>query len=130
MSENNHVNLTETNDANYQNVNFKGVIVPGEVNYRYVLKLVNNIENPSFARQVRFNGNVIFKKISGRKIEGKGYEVEYSPECLGFVRDEIEFEMTKKDNIAEEKEADLKPDNDAEDEIVVRDEVKISSAEF
>ena len=120
ISESNHVNLTETNEADYQNFDFKGSVIPGEVSYGYVLKLVNNIENPAFARQLRFKGKIVFEKVSGRKIEGKGYEIEYTPECLGFVRDEIEFEMTKKDELAKEKE----------EGIVVRDEMKISSSEF
>jgi len=127
ISESNHVNLTETNEADYQNFDFKGSVIPGEISYGYVLKLVNNIENPAFARQVRFNGKIIFEKISGRKIEGKGYEIEYSPECLGFIRDEIEFEMTKKDELAKEEDADVKPE---EEGIVVRDPIEISSSEF
>ena len=130
ISESNHVNLTETNEADYQNFDFKGSVIPGEVSYGYVLKLVNNTENPAFARQVRFNGKVIFEKVSGRKIEGKGYEIEYSPECLGFVRDEIEFEMTKKDELAKEVDTDIDLEKEKEEGIVVRDKIKISSSEF
>ncbi len=82
-------------DIAYQNFGFKGVIRPEDFTYAYTLKLKDYIENPTLSRQLWLNGKLKFKHISGSKIVAKGYEIEYSPECHGFITDEIAFEFEK-----------------------------------
>ena len=91
------LNPNKTKTAEYQNFGFKGIVIPHEITYTYTLKLTNHLENPAFARQLWFNGKLVIKNISRNKISGIGYEVEYTPECLGFIRDEISFELVRVD---------------------------------
>lgn len=95
-----HFNLNKTNKVEYQNFGLKGVVIPREITYVYTLKLVNHLENPALARQLWLSGKLNFEKLSRDKISGKGYELEYTPECLGFVRDEIEFELIRREIIS------------------------------
>lgn len=88
--------LTNTKQVEYQNYGFKGLINPGELSYAYTLNLANHLENPAFARQLRLKGKLIFESVSKDKITGTGYEIEYTPECRGFVKDEIVFELVKR----------------------------------
>lgn len=93
-----------SNDALYQNFGLKGVLIPGEATYTYTLKLIDHLQNPSFVRQLYFNGKLIFENITSNKITGKGYEIEYTPECHGTVQNKIEFELVRKDVLPEEEE--------------------------
>lgn len=79
----------------YQNFDFKAVIRPEDITYAYTLKLKDFVNNPSLTRQLWLNGKLHFDHISGSKIKATGYEIEYSPECHGFVTDEIAFEFEK-----------------------------------
>ena len=87
--------LTNTKQVEYQNFGFKGIVNPGEISYAYTLKLADHLENPAFARQLRFKGKLIFEKVSKDKITGTGYEIENTPECHGYIKDEIVFELVK-----------------------------------
>ena len=89
--------LNKVNKVEYQNFGFKGVIIPEEITYVYSLKLINQIENPALAKELLFKGKLKFESISPGRITGKGFEIEYTPECVGSVRDLIEFEMFRKD---------------------------------
>ena len=82
-------------DIVYQNFSFKGVIRPENFTYAYTLKLKDHKENNALARQLWLNGKLKFEHISHSKIVAKGYEIEYTPECRGFVTDEIAFEFEK-----------------------------------
>ena len=98
-------NLNE--DIEYHNFGFKGVIDPQDITYAYTLKLNNHKENPTLARQLWLNGKLKFEYISGDKIIAKGYEIEYTPECHGFIRDEIEFQLVKTNNVEEQNNSTL-----------------------
>jgi hypothetical protein len=87
-------------DITYQNFGFKASIRPEDITYAYTLKLKDHVENPTLARQLWLNGKLKFEHISGSKITAKGYEVEYTPECHGFVTDEITFVFEKEKNIS------------------------------
>ena len=82
-------------DITYQNFGFKGIIDPYDLSYAYTLKLQNHFDYPTLARQVWFNGKLKYDHVSSHKIIAKGYEVEYTPECEGFLLDEIVYEFTK-----------------------------------
>ena len=94
----------QNEEITYQNFGFKAVIDPRDLTYSYTIKLLDHIDNPGLARQLWINGRLNYEYISGRKIVAKGYEVEYTPECMGFVADEIEFVLVKK------RDADFGPD--------------------
>ena len=79
----------------YNNFGFKGVIDGMDLTYAYTIKLDDYYENPTLAKQVWLNGRLEYDKVSSGKIIAKGYEVEYTPECRGFIVDEIEFVMVK-----------------------------------
>lgn len=100
------LNIAKTKNIEYQNFGFKGVLIPDEISYVYTLKLINYIENPAFPRQLWLSGKVLLTEVSDTKIFGKGYEIEYTPECQGFIRNEIELTMTRisSQNLAENKE--------------------------
>lgn len=89
--------LNRVKKVEYQNFGFKGVIIPEEITYVYSLKLINHLENPALAKELWFKGKLKFESISQDRITGKGYEIEYTPECIGSVRDLIEFEMFRRD---------------------------------
>lgn len=110
-----HYDLTKTQSVQYQNFGLKGIITEDGFSYTYTTKIVNNSENPAFLRQMLFKGNLKTEKITPRKITGKGYEVEYSPECIGSVRDEVEFELVRKD-VKEDKQEKEKQD---QEEIII-----------
>ncbi|MBI2995099.1 MAG: hypothetical protein HYY52_00100 [Candidatus Melainabacteria bacterium] len=93
-----YLNLTKTKTAQYQNSSLKGVVIPEEITYAYTLKLINHLENPAYVRQLFYRGKIITKSISRDRISGEGYEIEYTPECQGFVRNEIVFEMIKQNS--------------------------------
>lgn len=82
-------------DFIYENFGFKAVIRPEDITYAYTLKLKDYIENPTLSRQLWLNGKLQLEHISHSKITGKGYEIEYTPECHGFVTDEVSFEFEK-----------------------------------
>ncbi len=87
-------------DIVYQNFSFKGIIRPENITYAYTLKLKNHMEEPALARQLWLNGKLKFEHISQSIIKAKGYEVEYTPECRGFIIDEIAFEFKKQTDIS------------------------------
>ncbi len=95
VTQNGYSNPAQTKNADYQTFGLKGVITANEITYNYTLKLVNHFDNPSFPRQLLFKGKLVFEDISRNKISGTGYEIEYTPECRGYVRDEIVFELVK-----------------------------------
>ena len=82
-------------EIKYQNYNFKGVIIPEELTYSYTLKLFDHLEYPTLARQLLLMGRLFVENMLPGRITGKGYELISTPECSGFVRDEIEFELIK-----------------------------------
>ena len=86
-------------DFMYENFGFKAVIRPEDITYAYTIKLMDHIENHTLTRQLWLNGKLQLEHISRSKITGKGYEIEYAPECHGFVTDEVEFEFEKERNI-------------------------------
>ena len=86
-------------DVIYQNFSFKSVIRPEDITYAYTLKLKNHLEDPTLARQLWLNGKLQLEHVSRSKIVAKGYEIEYTPECHGFVTDEVVFEFNKERNI-------------------------------
>ncbi len=95
VTQNGYSNFAQTKNVDYQTFGLKGVITANEITYNYTLKLVNHFDNPSFPRQLLFKGKLVFEDISRNKISGTGYEIEYTPECRGYVRDEIVFELIK-----------------------------------
>ena len=90
-----YTDVSKTKKSEYQSFSFKGVVIPDEITFAYTLKLVNHLENPTFVRQLWLNGKLSFDAVSRNRIAGKGYEIEYTPECHGFVRDEIVFELVR-----------------------------------
>ncbi|MBI3591263.1 MAG: hypothetical protein HY094_07815 [Candidatus Melainabacteria bacterium] len=92
-------NLNE--DIEYHNFSFKAVIDPEDITYAYTLRLNNHKENPALARELWLNGKLKFEYISRNKILAKGYEIEYTPECQGFIRDEIKFQLVKTNAVEE-----------------------------
>ena len=82
-------------DITYENFGFKGVIDPKDLTYAYTLKVYNHVEHPSLARQLWFNGRLKYDSVSSHKITATGYEVEATPECEGFILDEVKFEFKK-----------------------------------
>lgn len=86
-------------DIIYQNFSFKASIRPEDITYAYTIKLKDPIENSTLARQLWLNGKLKLEHISGSSIKAKGWEVEYTPECQGFIVDEIAFEFEKERNI-------------------------------
>ena len=91
-------------DIIYQNFGFKAAIRPEDITYAYTLKLKDHIENYTLSRQLWLNGKLELKHVSRSKITAKGYEIEYTPECHGFVTDEVAFEFEKERNIKDAKE--------------------------
>ena len=87
-------------DFIYQNFGFKAVIRPEDITYAYTIKLKDHIENRTLARQLWLNGKLKAEHISHSKITAKGYEIEYTPACHGFLIDEITFEFEKERNIS------------------------------
>lgn len=87
-------------DFVYENFNFKASIRPEDITYAYTIKLKDHIDHPTLARQLWLNGKLKLEHISGSKITAKGYEVEYTPECHGFVIDEVAFAFDKERNIS------------------------------
>ena len=90
----------QNKDIIYQNFSFKASIRPEDITYAYTLRLKDHIENRTLSRQLWLNGKLQLEHISGSKIIGKGYEIEYTPECHGFVTDEVTFEFDKERNIS------------------------------
>lgn len=88
-------------DITYKNFGFKAVIDKRDITYAYTLKV---LENRAYARQLWLNGRLQYEDISPTRIVAKGYEIEYSPECKGFVLDEIKFVLVKAND------ADFGPD--------------------
>ena len=91
-------------EIRYQNFEFKAVIDPEDLTYAYTTKVSAHLTKPTLARQLWLNGRLEYKKISKRKIVTEGYEVEYTPECHGFLLDEVEFTLSR------EKEGDFGPE--------------------
>lgn len=82
-------------DITYENFGLKGVLDPFDLSYAYTIKLKDHINYPSLARQLWLNGKLKYDSISRHKIVARGYEIEYTPECEGFLLDEIVLEFTK-----------------------------------
>ena len=83
-------------DIAYDNFGFKADIDPKDLTYAYTIKLNDHIQNPSLSRQLWLNGRLKYENISRNKITARGYEIEYTPECQGFLLDEILLEFDKK----------------------------------
>ncbi len=90
-------NINTTID--YENFGFKAVIDPEDLTYSYTLKLKDFINNRTLARQLWLKGRLFYDSISSNRITAKGYEIEYAPECQGWVMDEIEFVLVKERDI-------------------------------
>lgn len=86
-------------DIEYQHFSFKGVIDPDDLTYSYTLKLKDHLESLTLARDLWLKGRLYFDHISRNKITAHGYEVEYTPECEGFLIDEIAFEFKKERDV-------------------------------
>lgn len=91
-------------ELKYQNFGFKAVIDPHDLTYSYTEKHHGFMRDPSVVRQLWLNGRLQYESISPWKIVARGYEIEHSPECIGFIRDEVEFVFERK------KDADFGPD--------------------
>ena len=83
----------------YDNFGLKGVIDPEDLTYAYTLKLHDFIDNRTLSRQLWLKGKLKYDSISSNRITAKGYEIEYTPECQGWVMDEIEFVLVKTHDI-------------------------------
>lgn len=92
-----YLDSAKTQNNEYQNYGFKGVLIPEEITYTYTLKLTDYIQHRGFPRQLWFQGRLFLENITSNKITGKGYENIYTPECHGYVTDLIEFELVRKD---------------------------------
>ena len=79
----------------YDNFGLKGVIDPEDLTYAYTLKLKDFLGHRTLARQLWLKGKLKYDSISNDRITAKGYEIEYTPECQGWVMDEIEFVLVK-----------------------------------
>lgn len=79
----------------YVNYGFKGVVDPENVTFAYTLKDVGHLEHQTLSRQLMIHGKLFYEKITRNTIAGSGYEIIHSPECTGFLRDEIEFELRR-----------------------------------
>lgn len=79
----------------YENFGLKGVIDQDDLTYAYTLKLAHHIKDAPRARQLWLNGKLKYDFISINKITAMGYEIEYTPECTGFIMDEIEFQLVR-----------------------------------
>lgn len=82
-------------DVTYYNFGFKAVLDPKDITYAYTSKIENYMGYAPRARQLWLNGRLQFEDISQNKIVAKGYEIEYSPKCTGFLLDEVEFVFEK-----------------------------------
>ena len=85
-------------DIQHHNFAIKAVIDPKDLTYAYTLKLKDYPDYRSLPRQIWLNGRLKYEHISFRKIIAKGYEIEYTPECYGFLLDEVKFEFIRKRN--------------------------------
>lgn len=86
-------NLDE--NIEYHNFGFKAVLDPYDLTYSYTVKLDDYLHEQSLVRQLWLNGKLKYEFISPRRIVARGYEIEYTPECIGYVFDEIEFTLVK-----------------------------------
>ena len=87
----------ERRDIEYKNFGFKAVLDPEDLTYAYTVKTDDYIEDSNLARQLWLNGKLKYEHISSSKIVAKGYEIQYTPECEGFLMDEIEFVFVRAD---------------------------------
>ena len=78
-------------DITYYNFGFKAVLDPKDITYAYTPKVENYMGYAPRSRQLWLNGRLQFGEISQNKIVAKGYEIEHSPKCSGFLLDEVEF---------------------------------------
>lgn len=79
----------------YENYGFNAIIDPENLTFAYTIKNKHHLLQPNRARQIWFKGKVFYDKITPNYIHATGYEVKYSPECLGYITDEIELEFRK-----------------------------------
>ena len=84
------------NDAEHHNFGLKAVIDPKDLTYAYTLRLQDYLDNPSLPKQVWLNGRLKYKSVSRRRIVAEGYEIEDTPECLGFLIDHTKFVFIRK----------------------------------
>lgn len=82
-------------ELTYFNFGFKAVIDPRDLTYAYTPKLDNYMANFPRSRQLWLNGKLQYRAIGPGRIVARGYEVEYSPKCTGFLLDEVEFVFNK-----------------------------------
>lgn len=83
-------------DIEYINFGFKGEVDAFDLTYAYTLKTNNHIEdNPTLARQLILNAKLEYKLLSNNVIIAKGWEKQESPECHGFVLDEVEVKLVR-----------------------------------
>lgn len=85
-------------DIEYINFGFKGEVDAYDLTYAYTLKTNNHIEdNPTLARQLILNAKLEYKLLSKNVIIAKGWEKQETPECEGFILDEVEVKLVRAD---------------------------------
>ena len=84
-------------DITYENFGFKAVLDPENLTFAYNMKNLDYLEKQNRARQVWYNGKIFYQEITPFVIKGRGYEIVQTPECMGFFKDEIEFELIRTD---------------------------------
>lgn len=85
-------------EMHYINYGFKGEVDAYDLTYAYTLKTDNHItDNLENTRQILLHGRLNYETISSNLIIAKGYEVKESPECEGFIVDEIEIRLVRAD---------------------------------
>ncbi len=83
-------------EVEYINFGFKGEIDPYDLTYAYTMKTNNHVtENINLDRQLWLNGKLEYKHISRNRIIARGYEKQESPECKGFILNEIEIKLVR-----------------------------------
>ena len=82
-------------DIEQKNYSFKATLDEKDITYAYTSKLKEYDNYASIPRQLWLNGRLNYNSISPRKIIAKGYEIQYTPVCHGFIMDEVQFEFRK-----------------------------------
>lgn len=83
-------------ELEYINFGFKGEVDAHDLTYAYTLKTDNHItDNLRNLRQIQLHGRLNYQTISKNLIIAKGYEVQESPECEGFLVDEVEIRLVR-----------------------------------
>lgn len=91
-----YYDATKNKDIEYGNFGFKAAIDPEDITFAYTLKRTDYLNDREHARQVWFNGKVYYESISANRIEARGYEIIHSPECEGYLRDEVRIVLVRR----------------------------------